>query len=307
MNFAWIHEDIKNNTHLNFARNITEYITVELISKGNNVYYCYSEEEAKKYDVYAKIGTLYSHKIYTNDIKIKNINESDMVFFTYDKLVEKISFINSLLNSQRHFIGNTENLNDFCNLDKKYNIIVCTAGGVTPLKIPADFHIDKDTTIVVADYSLISLNMSKKIIEEWDTKEDLNQFVNKHKLIDNDILYFGKHDYHGKLKKHSKYKFVYVDLFDIDSVKKCLNSLEGTNGLWLASNIFNYITTSMLYDVQLRHEIQQQFINLLANDKINWDIGLNTAGSGAFKNESAKTLSDIKIYEGLKVLPWVKF
>lgn len=305
MNFAWLHYDIANHSELNFAKNITEYITIELLGKGHTVSYCYSETEANNFDMYAKIGTLFHDDVYKNSVK--NINESEFVLFTPDKLIDKASYINYLLNPQKHFVDNTENLNDFAkNNGKQYDVIVCTSGGVTPLKVPVFFNLTKNATILVADYSVVSLNICRKIIDQWDMTEDLNEFINKHKVIDDERLYLGKYSYLGELKKHTNYKFMFVDLFDINSVNECLKKIEGKTGLWLASNVFNYITTSMIYDVSTKHQLQQRFINTLANDGIEWDIGLNTAGSGVYKCTPAKTLNNLTVHEGLKILPWLK-
>jgi hypothetical protein len=96
-------------------------------------------------------------------------------------------------------------------------------------------------------------------------------------------------------------------LFDVDSVKQCLSLHQGKTGLWLASNIFNFITTSLLYDVETRHTKQHNFIEVLANDSTDWDVGINTTASGIYKNANAKLLRDIKIDKNLSILPWVTY
>jgi hypothetical protein len=210
-----------------------------------------------------------------------------------------------MLNPYKHFVGNTENLFDTCKDNKKlYDVCVCTAGGVTPLKVHNHVNLTDDATIIVVDYSRVALDMSNKIIDDWDMSENLNIFINRNKLIDDSYVYLGEyHDDGNPLFKCSNYKFLYVDLFDIDSIRSCIESIQGKDGLWLASNIFNYITTSLLYDLDLRHAKQQDFLQLLANHPTDWDVGLVTSGSGIHL-DSAKVLKDIMLFNGLAVLPW---
>ena len=303
MKFAWVHTEIQNRSILNMVRNVTEYVTVELLTKNFEVVYCNTVAEARDSDMYATIGTLFDDKLYKEPVQ--DVDNSNYVILSHTNLYDKIGFVNTMLNPYKHFVGNTENLFDTCKDNGKvYDVCVCSAGGVTPLKVHNHIRLTDDATIIVVDYSKVALDMSTKIVGDWDMSENLNIFINRNKLIDDPYVYLGEYHSDGEpLIKHSNYKFIYVDLFDVDSIRTCLESIQGKNGLWLASNIFNYITTSLLYDVDLRHSKQQDFLRLLSNHSTEWDVGLVTSGSGLYL-DSAKVLKDIVLFNKLQVLPW---
>jgi hypothetical protein len=304
MKFGWLHAEVSNKSLLNIIKNVTEYVTVELLSRGFEVNYCYSIEEAEHNDMYATIGTLFDDKLYKDPVH--SVDNSDYILLSPKTLYDNIGFINTMLSPYKHFVGNTENLFHTCkDTNKIYDLCVCTAGGVTPLIVHNYVNLTSDATIIVVDYSNVALGMSEKIVNSWDMVEDLNNFIDRNKLIDDPYVYLGKYQDNGSiLKKNSDYKFLYVDLFDKDSIRKCLSHIEnGTTGLWLASNIFNYITTSLLYDVDLRHSKQIDFIELLSTHSVDWDVGLVTSGSGTFLS-NAKDLLTVKVYKDLDILPW---
>ena len=307
MKFAWIHKHIENKSIENLARNATEYITVELISRNIEVLYCDSLDTALSLgaEIFATIGTIFNQGLYDCNIRPLNVNESEYVLLDITD-ENQIGFLNKMLSPFRHFVGNTEVFNELytSTLEKTYDVCVCSAGGTTPLQVLNNINLSHESTILVVDYSLAALHMSKKIIEEWDEIEDLNTFINKHKLTDDPTVYLGEHMNDVVLKKHTHYVFQHLDLFDISQVEECLKSLNGSTGIWLVSNIFNYITSAILYDTKLRHRKQQTFIEVLNNDKIKWDISLIPAAGTAIFSSSEDLLS-LTIYDKLKILPWI--
>jgi hypothetical protein len=54
-----------------------------------------------------------------------------------------------------------------------------------------------------------------------------------------------------------------LDIFNEVAVDNFLSKCEGTRGFFVISNCFMYIVNSLIYDVNLRLKIQNQFIKQL--------------------------------------------
>jgi hypothetical protein len=96
-----------------------------------------------------------------------------------------------------------------------------------------------------------------------------------------------------------------VDIFNKQSVKEFLATCEGSKGFFVISNCFMYIVNSLLYDVKLRLKMQNELIDILANDKIDWYVFINTADGISYPCVSAKELQNKKLDNRFKILPWI--
>ena len=108
------------------------------------------------------------------------------------------------------------------------------------------------------------------------------------------------------LYKHIRADFKQLDIFNLDSVKEFLSSCEGTKGMFVVSNCFMYIVNSLLYDVNLRLQIQNKFIDVLANDKIEWYVSMVGADGTNYDCARAKDITNKTIDKRFGVLPWIK-
>jgi len=108
------------------------------------------------------------------------------------------------------------------------------------------------------------------------------------------------------LYKDSATNFTQLDIFNLEAVKSFLSTCNGTRGFFVVSNCFRYIINSLLYDVELRLKMQNDFINILANDKIDWYVTMFTADGTYYPCVRAKDIQDKKIDNRFKVLPWIK-
>jgi len=107
------------------------------------------------------------------------------------------------------------------------------------------------------------------------------------------------------LYKDTVTSFIQLDIFNCDAVKNFLSTCNGTRGFFVVSNCFRYIISSLLYDVELRLKMQNDFINILANDKIDWYVTIFTADGTYYSCVRAKDIQDKKLDERFKVLPWI--
>lgn len=107
-----------------------------------------------------------------------------------------------------------------------------------------------------------------------------------------------------KLYKHTS-GYTQVDLFNLSSVEKFLASCKGTKGLFVVSNCFHYIVSSLVYDVELRLKAQNDLMKLLANDKIEWYVSMLTADGEYISCAAAKDLQNKTLNKGYSVLPWI--
>jgi hypothetical protein len=108
------------------------------------------------------------------------------------------------------------------------------------------------------------------------------------------------------LYKESVSNFFQLDLFDIESVKTFLDGCEGTKGFFLVSNCFMYIISSLVYDVRLRLEMQNKFIEALSNHKIDWYVSIYTADGTHYSFIRAKELKDKTLDQRFNIFPWIK-
>lgn len=96
-----------------------------------------------------------------------------------------------------------------------------------------------------------------------------------------------------------------VDIFNKQSVTEFLATCEGSKGFFVISNCFMYIVNSLLYDVKLRLKMQNELIEILANDKIDWYVFINTADGNSYPCVRAKELQNKKLDNRFKILPWI--
>lgn len=100
--------------------------------------------------------------------------------------------------------------------------------------------------------------------------------------------------------------FYQVDLFSLKQIEEFLNKVEGNTGLIFISNCFLYIPACILFDINLRIQKANEFLNLLRNDKINWYVNMVTPNGDSLYNVPVSEVQDIKLDERLKILPWIK-
>jgi hypothetical protein len=108
----------------------------------------------------------------------------------------------------------------------------------------------------------------------------------------------------NEIYKHIS-SYTQVDIFNTDALKQFLSSCKGTKGFFVASNCFLYMVNSLIYDVKLRLKMQNQFIEILANDKIDWYVEIDSADGKFFNCARAKDICNKELNEKFKALPWI--
>lgn len=132
---------------------------------------------------------------------------------------------------------------------------------------------------------------------------DIGLTTNNHYVID--ISPTAIHKTIG-LYKESATSFTQLDIFNTNAVKEFVENCKGTKGFFVVSNCFRYIISSLLYDVKLRLKLQNDFINVLANDRIDWYVTMFTADGEYYKCVRAKDIQNKILDNRFKVLPWIK-
>lgn len=270
LKFGWLHRPTGNSLE-SIGRNVTEYVTIELMAAGIDVQYFYTKEEILNSDLnfYATAGTLWHDELYTilkQDTKQLNVNDSGHVLINGNNLYNFIPLINWGLSHQYIFDDNTENFKDtFEDRGDIFDCCICSAGGSTANLITKNVRLSPDAKIFIVDISKVSLDKCRE------------------RLGDN-------------------FEFILLDLFDITAVEKFVQNISCNKALWFASNIFNYINTSMIYDTEIRRKKQNDFINILSKQSVDWYVSLHTADAESIKNKSVK---ELKLLErSLTILPW---
>lgn len=200
--------------------------------------------------------------------KIEISKQAQQKNFNYS--VEDIHVINDIFNYDLYFKNNTEN----------------------ELKIPEDLVGKFDCLVSLAAGDMIERN--PEIIQ-------LNG--PNHYVID--ISPTAIHQSMNLYKNISK-NFILVDIFDEKSLKEFLKTCQGSKGLFVVSNCFCYMISSLIYDVNLRLAMQNRFIEILANDKIEWYVSMFTADGTYYRCDRAKDVRNKKLDKKFKALPWIK-
>lgn len=146
---------------------------------------------------------------------------------------------------------------------------------------------------------LVSLAAGNKI----ETNPEAVGLKNGHHYVI-DISPTAIHKSMGLYKNISEY--TQLDIFNLDAVTEFLSKCQGSKGYFIVSNCFAYYPSSLIYDVKLRLEMQNKFINLLANDKIDWYVDMVSADGISYSCARARDITNKVIDERFKVLPWIQ-
>jgi hypothetical protein len=190
-----------------------------------------------------------------------------------DNIYDNIPRINQALTHTEYFQTNTEMFEwTYEPTDTVFDFCVCSAAGDTALKVADKVNLSSKAVIYVVDISSTSLEKCQSLIKSKDYPID-------------------------------KFKFVLLDLFNVEQVTEFLKQFTHGTGLWFASNIFNYLTTALIYDYRVRYQLQQDFIRLLFNQSATWFVSMSNVNADIIKN---KSVSDLLICDmiNLKILPW---
>jgi hypothetical protein len=188
----------------------------------------------------------------------------------FDFHVSDTHIINSIVNYNLYFKNNTEE----------------------QLSIPVNLKGTFDCLVSLASGNMVETNPN-----------DIGLQGHNHYVID--ISPTAIHQTMG-LYRDSASKFTTLDLFDITAVKKFISECQGTRGFFVISNCFFYIISSLIYDVQLRLKMQNELIEILANDKIEWYVSIYTADGIHHRCISASELINQSLDERFYIFPWIQ-
>jgi hypothetical protein len=130
---------------------------------------------------------------------------------------------------------------------------------------------------------------------------DIGLLGNNHYVID--ISPTAIHKSMGIYKAITSYN--QLDIFNTTELKQFLATCKGTKGFFVVSNCFLYSVSALIYDVKLRLQMQNQFIEILANDKIDWYVEMDSADGEFFNCVRAKDIQNKKLDKRFKALPWI--
>lgn len=184
--------------------------------------------------------------------------------------VNDIPIINDIFNYNLYFINNTEHR----------------------LIIPEEQKGTFDCLVSLAAGNMIETNI-----------EDIGLVTDNHYVID--ISPTAIHKSIGLYKDLSK-DFSLVDIFDEIALKSFLSTCEGSKGFFVVSNCFCYVVNSLIYDVRLRLQMQNKFIKILAEDKIDWYVSILTADGISYNCVRAKDITDKNLDDRFNIFPWIK-
>lgn len=199
--------------------------------------------------------------------RIEVSQQADEKEFYYS--VADVNIINDIFNYNLYFVNNTEN----------------------PLMITNELRGTFDCLVSLAAGNMIERN-----------PELVGLVGDNHYVID--ISPTAIHKSMG-LYKDMSLDFIQVDIFNIDAVKEFLKTCKGTRGFFVVSNCFCYIVNSLLYDVNFRLKMQNEFIEVLANDKIEWYVSMFSADGTYYHCNKASDIRNKNLDKQFEALPWI--
>jgi hypothetical protein len=301
--FRWIHrEPIYPSINI-LSKNLTEFITSFLIDKGFKIEYSYEKIHDDAYINY--VGSLFNFNLLSS--LEKDLTKTQSILDVSN--IHGISDVNKITNLQVHFFKNTENLLIPEEIKGKFDCCICSAAGLNPLTIPNMLDMPNGSKVYVVDISAISIEISKKIIENWKNglEVDINQLSHHRKSmiedIDNDVF---KNINNIKKINNIEFEFKVLDIFDIEAVKSFVKEINKNKIFWSVTNCFNYLPTAILYDIKTRFALQKEFFNVLYASNKNFYIDCTLADANYYQTNNIKKLLDLEIDKRFEVLPWHK-
>ncbi len=185
--------------------------------------------------------------------------------------VENLEVINFLSDHDVYFKHNTEDMPDVGIHKGTFDCLVSLASGDISFKLPQ--HIGLIGNHYIVDISSVAIKESINYFNEFFIKEKSN--------------------------------FEQLDFFNLDNVRQFLKKVRGTKGLMIISNCFCYAPTSLYYDTELRLKKQNQLIELLVNDRIDWYVDIVTADGISYRTVPAIELLNKSIDKQMRVIPWI--
>lgn len=188
----------------------------------------------------------------------------------FNYTVSDVNIINDIFNYNLYFVNNTEGR----------------------LRVDQDLYGTFDCLVSLAAGDMLKHN-----------PQDIGLKENNHYVIDISPTAIHKT---MNLYKDLSSNFIQLDIFDPRAVTEFLKGCKGTRGFFVVSNCFCYIVNSLLYDVKLRLKLQNQFIEILANDKIEWYVSIFTADGTRHHCVRAKDIRNQQLNKKFEALPWIK-
>jgi hypothetical protein len=185
--------------------------------------------------------------------------------------VEHLGVVNFLSDHNVYFKHNTEDLIDVGAHKDSYNCLVSLAAGTSPVDLLE--RVGKVERHYIVDISTTAIKETNSYFNEFFVKE--------------------------------RTEFSQLDFFNLENVKQFLETVEGKKGLIIISNCFCYAPTSLLYDTKLRLEKQNELMQLLATDKIEWYVDILTADGLTYRNVLARDLINQQLDKRLEIIPWI--
>ena len=201
------------------------------------------------------------------------------------------------------------------------NIPVSISGPIEQLVVPAsglnwakyleEHKFTKDTVVKFYDYSFLTLEYMKYLVDNWNGEDyttfALNYMKNKFKFIGGNIPYCGSTNLQDispelwkTIKDNVRFEFHWVDLLD---TTKNLDWIDQTpNTIVNLTNLFNYIGTSTFRSVRERVHCENSFIEKLQDRVPNAYAIFTRRAADGFANVQSNvaitakdiTLTDIK-------------
>jgi len=300
--FAWIHRESKFSSLSIFSRNITEFVTSVLFDNGVDVYYI-NEKDLDNFSHAAYVGSLFNiDEMISSETFLKPKN----ILCAYD--VDCLHEINRLTNLQIHFIKNTE---DDIPIKKEFedffDCCICLSSGLNIFTIPNILKMPLGSKVIIADISKHSLKINKDILNKWNDSNDIDLLIQSLIQNDNNILFeknINLNTDNFKKRIDLKYEFVELNFFNLDAVKRLVDNLDSKKIFWNLSNCFNYIPTALIFDINTRYKIQQDFFNILNDSGKDFYVECTLADGHYQPITHVRNLLNYKIDNRFKILPW---
>ena len=210
----------------------------------------------------------------------------------------KINYITQHMDTNKHFIANTENVN--CSIDKSFDCLITTAGGMSPLINSYFAKIKPYGKVIVVDTSPLALNCQEALTDKLQSndidirnfKPELEKIMQQHSFgtsytkifsavpkIDKMQNQINKlledknfNEFLAKIFPTLKISYRHVDLLNDKGyvANKFKKFTEGFDTVIInVSNVYHYYPTCLLYSLKQRYDIYFRLLNQLEHQEPN--------------------------------------
>lgn len=191
----------------------------------------------------------------------------------YESYFDQINFLyarQGFCNGMALYLGNSERTIPLISQEPIEQLVV-PASGLNWIKYLQENGYNENTTVEFYDYSFLTLEYIRYLVENWDGNDyenfALSYYKNKFSFINAEVPYCGSinndidPNLWNSIRSTVKFNYRWLDLLDSNKDLSWINNSKNT--VINVTNVFNYIGTATIRSVKERVYLENAFISKL--------------------------------------------